>query len=172
MRTTIAVSSVALSFIYGAHIWTTVDAQSRSASSAAIPNLTGIWHRKGPLNAKPNAPAVPTNRAAGFEKAFDDAYNPTYDCSATPVPSLMHDDYDFQITQQSDRVILEVRKDGRRANRLAGRPWAFATGRHRLHDPGALRRPVRTRPPGDHHDEVRVRPDRLPGLPGTFPGRR
>ena len=86
-----------------------VNAQSESGSSP-LPNLSGIWHRKGPLNGKPNAPAVPTNRAAGFNQAFDDAFNPTYDCSPTPIPGLINDDYDFQITQQSDRVIIRYEK--------------------------------------------------------------
>ncbi|WP_446920636.1 hypothetical protein, partial [Klebsiella pneumoniae] len=72
-----------------------VSAQS-GTSSSAIPKLTGIWHREGPLNGKPNPPAVPTNRAAGFNQAFDDAYNPTYDCSPTPIPGLINDDYDLQ----------------------------------------------------------------------------
>src|SRR5678816_1951761 len=61
-----------------------VSAQS-GAGVSPIPKLTGIWHRKGPLNGKPNPPAVPTNRAAGFNQAFDDAFNPTYDCSPTPI---------------------------------------------------------------------------------------
>ncbi|HEU5257623.1 MAG TPA: hypothetical protein VFU28_16630 [Vicinamibacterales bacterium] len=86
-----------------------VSAQS-AAGSSAIPKLTGIWHRKGPLNGKANAPAVPTNRAAGFNQAFDDAFNPTYDCSPTPIPGLINDDYDFQITQQPDRVIIRYEK--------------------------------------------------------------
>ena len=78
--------------------------------SSDIPNLTGIWHRKGPLNGKQFPGAVPTNRAAGFEKAFDDAYNPTYDCSATPIPGLIADNYDFQIVQLPDRVIVYYEK--------------------------------------------------------------
>ena len=84
-------------------------AQSGAAASA-IPKLTGIWHRKGPLNGKPNARAVPTNRAAGFLAAFDDGFNPTYDCSPTPIPGLINDDYDFEITQQADRVIIRYEK--------------------------------------------------------------
>lgn len=85
-------------------------AQSNAASAAALPKLTGIWHRKGPLNGKPNQRAVPTNRAAGFLNAFDDGYNPTYDCSPTPIPGLINDDYDFQIVQQADRVIIRYEK--------------------------------------------------------------
>ena len=83
---------------------------AQSAAAPEIPTLTGIWHRKGLLNGKPNQPAVPTNRAAGFEKAFDDALNPTYDCSATPIPGLINDNYDFQIVQQPDRVIITYEK--------------------------------------------------------------
>jgi hypothetical protein len=86
-----------------------VSGQSATGSSG-IPNLTGIWHRKGPLNGKPNQPPVPTNRAAGFNQAFDDGFNPTYDCSPTPIPGLINDDYDFQITQQADRVTIRYEK--------------------------------------------------------------
>jgi hypothetical protein len=86
-----------------------VGAQSGNGSSP-IPKLTGIWHREGPLNGKPNQPPVPTNRAAGFNQAFDDGFNPTYDCSPTPIPGLINDDYDFQITQQADRVIIRYEK--------------------------------------------------------------
>lgn len=86
-----------------------VSAQSGAAASGT-PSLTGIWHRKGPLNGKPNQPPVPTNRGAGFNQAFDDGFNPTYDCSPTPIPGLINDDYDFQITQQADRVIIRYEK--------------------------------------------------------------
>jgi hypothetical protein len=78
--------------------------------SSGLPDLSGIWHRKGPLNGKQFPGAVPTNRAAGFEKALDDAYNPTYDCSATPIPGLINDNYDFQIMQLPDRVIIYYEK--------------------------------------------------------------
>jgi hypothetical protein len=95
--------------------WTPLDAQRAETpetppGSTGLPNISGIWHRKGPLNGKPNPPAVPTNRAAGLEKAFDDAYNPTYDCSATPIPGLINDNYDFSIMQTPDRVIIYYEK--------------------------------------------------------------
>src|SRR5204862_7710434 len=86
-------------------------AGDQSATGSAVnPILTGIWHRKGPLNGKPNAPMAPTNRALGYEKAFDNALSPTYDCVQIPIPALMNDDYDFQITQQPDRVIIRYEK--------------------------------------------------------------
>jgi len=97
-------------FVIGAEpVSTRLTAQSASASSA-IPNLTGIWHRKGPLNGKPNPPMAPTNRALGYEKAFDNPMSPTYDCVPIPIPAVMNDDYDFQITQQPDRVIIRYEK--------------------------------------------------------------
>jgi len=101
--------ALALFVVIAEHSSTRLNAQSPGVSSA-IPKLTGIWHRKGLLNGQPNQPAVPTNRAAGFEKAFDDALNPTYDCSATPIPGLINDNYDFQIIQQADRVIIRYEK--------------------------------------------------------------
>src|SRR6266480_5319831 len=88
---------------------TRLNAQAASASPA-IPNLTGIWHRKGPLNGQPNPQMAPTNRAVGYDKAFDNPLSPTYDCVPIPIPAVMNDDYDFQITQQADRVIIRYEK--------------------------------------------------------------
>jgi hypothetical protein len=101
--------AVALFALVAEHRSTPLGAQAPAASSA-IPNLTGIWHRKGPLDGKPNLPAVPTNRAIGFDSAFDQPLQPTYDCSPIPVPALINDNYDFQITQQADRVIILYEK--------------------------------------------------------------
>jgi hypothetical protein len=107
--------AVALLIAFVGFNWAPLQAQRPATpetpvGSSGLPNLSGIWHRKGPLNGKPSPPAVPTNRAAGFEKAFDDAYNPTYDCSATPIPGLIMDNYDFQIMQLPDRVIIYYEK--------------------------------------------------------------
>jgi hypothetical protein len=105
------VASLLVSFVVSAapHAGAQSTPGSGTASSAA-PNLSGIWHRKGPLNGKPNAPMAPTNRALGYEKAFDNALSPTYDCVQIPVPAVMNDDYDFQVTQQPDRVIIRYEK--------------------------------------------------------------
>jgi hypothetical protein len=81
-----------------------------SGSAAAIPKLSGIWHRKGPLNGKRDAAMVPTNRALGFEKAYENALSPTYDCVPIPMPAVANDNYDFQIEQKDDRVILTYEK--------------------------------------------------------------
>ena len=106
---------LALFVILSCYAWTPLAAQRTGTpetppGSSGLPDLSGIWHRNRPLNGKPNPPAVPTNRAAGFEQALDDAYNPTYDCSATPIPGLINDNYDFQIMQLPDRVIIYYEK--------------------------------------------------------------
>jgi hypothetical protein len=102
-----AAAAAAAVFVLSTAPW--LEAQAKPGA-AGTPNLSGIWHRKGPLNGKPNQPPVPTNRAAGFNQAFDDAYNPTYDCSATPIPGLINDNYDFEISQRPDRVIIRYEK--------------------------------------------------------------
>ena len=101
--------AAALFVVVAVHPSTRLNAQS-VATSSAIFDLTGIWHRKGPLDGKSNPPVVPTNRAAGFEAAFDNVLQPTYDCSPIPMPGLVNDNYDFQIIQQADRVILRYEK--------------------------------------------------------------
>ena len=107
-RRSIVMGAVAVAFIV---ICAAPPLRAQSgAGSSGTPNLTGIWHRKGPLNGKPNPPMAPTNRAVGFDKAFDNALSPTYDCVPIPIPAVMNDDYDFQITQQADRVIIRYEK--------------------------------------------------------------
>ncbi len=80
------------------------------AQTAAIPKLSGIWHRKGPLGGKRDPGINATNRALGFEKAYENAYSPTYDCVPMAMPSVAADNYDFQIEQKEDRVILTYEK--------------------------------------------------------------
>jgi hypothetical protein len=104
-----ALAAVALALVVGIAEHPSMRLNAQSAA-AAVPNLTGIWHRKGPLNGKPNPPMAPTNRAAGFDEAFDNSMQPTYDCSPMPIPAVMNDNYDFQMTQQADRVIIRYEK--------------------------------------------------------------
>ena len=93
---------------------TVTDASTRlyaqAATSSAIPKLAGIWHRKGPLGGKRDPAIKPTNRAVGFEKAYENAFSPTYDCVPMAMPSVANDNYDIQIEQQPDRVILTYEK--------------------------------------------------------------
>jgi len=50
-------------------------------------------------------------RAIGFSLAFDEVLFPGYDCSPVSVPVILNDNYNFQITQQADRVILKYEKE-------------------------------------------------------------
>lgn len=102
-------AAVALLLVVAEHSSTRLNAQS-AAVSPVIPRLAGIWHRKGPLDGRRNPPMAPTNRAVGFDKAFDNPLSPTYDCVPIPIPAVMNDNYDFQITQQADRVIITYEK--------------------------------------------------------------
>jgi len=103
-----ATAASAVFFLFAAG-WSPVDAQS-GGSANAIPKLTGIWHRKGPLDGKRDPVIKPTNRALGFEKAYENSLSPTYDCVPIPIPAVMNDNYDFQITQRDDRVIFNYEK--------------------------------------------------------------
>lgn len=110
-RIAIATGTLALMLAVagGGHPSTHLIAQSGTAA-AAIPKLTGIWHRKGTPNGKPTVPPNPTNRAAGFDKAYENAFSPTYDCVPIPIPGVANDNYDFQIIQQADRVLVNYEK--------------------------------------------------------------
>ena len=88
-------------------------AQSQAPSSG-IPNLAGRWKRRGPIEGRPgNTSPVPLARARaiGFSRAFDEVLLPGYDCSPVAVPVLLNDNYNFEIVQQRDRVILRYEKD-------------------------------------------------------------
>ena len=50
---------------------------AQAAASSAIPKLSGIWHRKGPLGGKRDPAIKATNRALGFEKAYENSFSPT-----------------------------------------------------------------------------------------------
>lgn len=107
--TAIGAMALALCITIAERPSTRLNAQTASAS-AATPKLTGIWRRKGPLNGKRDPAMVPTNRALGFEKAYENALSPTYDCVQMSIPAVINDNYDFQIEQKADRVILTYEK--------------------------------------------------------------
>jgi hypothetical protein len=105
-RTTLAI----LVLVALTAFWTDSRAAAQSAVPA-IPDISGIWARKGPLDGKPNAQPVPRARAIGFSQAFDEELGPGYDCSPVTVPVILNDNYDFQISQHADRVVLLYEKD-------------------------------------------------------------
>ena len=85
------------------------EAQAPAASSP-IPDLTEIWKRRGPIEGRPRN-GNPVVRAIGFSKAFDEVLLPGYDCSPVSIPVLLNDNYNFEIIQQPDRVILRYEKE-------------------------------------------------------------
>ncbi|MGI9257226.1 MAG: hypothetical protein ACR2QQ_00185 [Gammaproteobacteria bacterium] len=80
-----------------------------SDAGAEIPDLTGIWQRRGLV--EPAEPMQLKARAIGFSHAFDEVLSPRYDCSPAAAPFILRDPYNFAIEQQTDRVLLIYEKD-------------------------------------------------------------
>jgi hypothetical protein len=89
------------------------------AQSAQIPNLEGIWDGSGrarPINSetvpwgKDNFPVL-NERALAYQKVFDEALSPKYDCQPATPPAIEYDPYSMQVTQMKDRVIFKYEKD-------------------------------------------------------------
>jgi hypothetical protein len=85
-----------------------------TAPAASIPNLSGIWNRKGPIPGRPpnvSPVTLARARAIGFSLAFDEVLLPSYDCSPVSIPVILNDNYNFEITQMADRVIFRYEKE-------------------------------------------------------------
>jgi hypothetical protein len=85
-----------------------------SAQAPGVPNLAGIWNRKGPIPGRPpnvSPVTLARARAIGFSAAFDEVLLPSYDCSPVSVPVILNDNYNFQITQMADRLIFRYEKE-------------------------------------------------------------
>ena len=85
-----------------------------SAQSPGVPNLAGIWNRKGPIPGRPpnvSPVTLARARAIGFSLAFDEVLLPSYDCSPVSIPVILNDNYNFQITQMADRLIFRYEKE-------------------------------------------------------------
>jgi hypothetical protein len=89
------------------------------APSAQIPNLAGIWDGGGrarPVNSetvpwgKDNFPVL-NERALAYQKAFDEAIAPKYDCQPATPPAIEYDPYSMEVVQLQDRVIFNYEKD-------------------------------------------------------------
>jgi hypothetical protein len=90
-------------------------AQPAQSLTAGIPELDGIWARRGCTAGQP-CPFIPSElplkaRAIGFIQAFDEALGPKYDCVPATMPSLVIDPYNFMIEQLPDRLVLTYEKD-------------------------------------------------------------
>lgn len=90
-----------------------------AASVATLPDLTGIWDggtRARPANSatvpwgKANFPVL-NERAVAYQKVFDEAVSPKYDCQPSTPPALEYDPYMMEVVQWPDRVLLRYEKD-------------------------------------------------------------
>jgi hypothetical protein len=84
-----------------------------------VPNLEGIWDgtpRARPVNSetvpwgKDNFPVL-NERALAYQKVFDEALSPKYDCVPSSSPAIQYDPYSMEVTQWPDRVMFRYEKD-------------------------------------------------------------
>jgi hypothetical protein len=88
--------------------------------TGAIPDLTGVWDGGGrarPVNGEnvpwtrgKNFPEL-TERALAYQKVFDEALSPKYDCQPSASPAIQYDPYFMEVVQWPDRVLLRYEKD-------------------------------------------------------------
>jgi hypothetical protein len=117
------------------------------SAAGAIPDISGIWDstaRSHPTNSeripwgKENFPEL-NERALAYQKVFDEAISPKYDCQPSTPPAIEFDPYFLEITQMKDRVVIKYEKDDQvRTVWLDGRQptvhdigiQGFSTGRY------------------------------------------
>ena len=84
-----------------------------------VPLLEGTWDgtpRAHPVNSetqpwgKDNFPVL-NDRALAYQKVFDEALAPKYDCQPASSPAIQFDPYNMQVMQWPDRVIFRYEKD-------------------------------------------------------------
>jgi hypothetical protein len=99
-------------------VQTTTYAQA-PADTSKLPLLEGTWDgtpRARPVNSetvpwgKDNFPVL-NERALAYQKAFDEALSPKYDCQPASSPAIQDDPYAMQVLQWPDRVIFRYEKD-------------------------------------------------------------
>jgi hypothetical protein len=96
-------------------ISSSASAQSPERAASGIPDLGGIWARRGCTGGQP-CPFIPSElplkaRAIGFMQAFDEPLGPKYDCVPATMPSLVIDPYNFALEQHPDRIVIRYEKD-------------------------------------------------------------
>jgi hypothetical protein len=83
------------------------------------PDLSGNWNGGGrarPVNSetvpwgKDNFPVL-NERGLAYQKAFDEAIAPKYDCVPSSSPAIQYDPYNMQVIQWPDRVMFRYEKD-------------------------------------------------------------
>jgi hypothetical protein len=126
MRRLSAVIALAVSIGVGMHAQLPPTQPAPAAPSAApapalpkIPPLAGIWDgspRAHPINSetqpwtKENFPVL-NERGLAYQKVFDEALAPKYDCVPSTLPAVPYDPYFQQIVQWPDRVLFRYEKD-------------------------------------------------------------
>jgi hypothetical protein len=94
-----------------------ISAQAPATNRA--PDLTGIWDGGGrarPVNServpwgKENFPLL-NERALAYQKIFDEALSPKYDCQPSTSPAIQYDPYMMEVVQWPDRVLFRYEKD-------------------------------------------------------------
>lgn len=111
------------------------------------PDLSGIWDgttRARPVNServpwgKDNFPEL-NERGLAYQKAFDEALSPKYDCQPASSPAIQYDPYSMEVVQWPDRVLFRYEKDdqlrtvwldGRKPNNNDWGIQGFSVGRY------------------------------------------
>src|SRR3954447_523539 len=84
-----------------------------------IRSLEGPWDgttRARPVNSetvpwgKDNFPVL-NERAKAYQKVFDEALSPKYDCQPATSPAIQYDPYSMEVVQWPDRVMFRYEKD-------------------------------------------------------------
>jgi hypothetical protein len=92
---------------------------AQSPAPERVPDLSGLWDgggRSRPVNServpwgKDNFPDL-NERARAYQKVFDEALSPKYDCQPSTPPALEYDPYMMEVVQWPDRVLLRYEKD-------------------------------------------------------------
>lgn len=91
----------------------------QAQSTEGVPDLAGTWDggtRARPVNSarvpwgKENFPVL-NERALAYQKVFDEALAPKYDCQPSTSPAIQYDPYMMQVVQWPDRVMFRYEKD-------------------------------------------------------------
>jgi len=102
-----------------AAVQTSVGLSAQAGQAGRIPDLAGIWDG-GARARPPNSESVPwgkanfpdlNERARAYQKVFDEAVAPKYDCQPSTPPALQYDPYMMEVVQWPDRVLLRYEKD-------------------------------------------------------------
>lgn len=118
MRRTVPAALTVLLIVAMVQGFLHLQAQSTPASGQ-IPDLAGIWDGGGrvrPINSetvpwgKDNFPVL-NERALAYQKIFDEAIAPKYDCQPATPPAIEYDPYSMEVVQMRDRVVFRYEKD-------------------------------------------------------------